>query len=340
MLVYGKEITEEQAKYILKSSTTNFIRSKKLEYQSNYDFVQGFERMFDENELSYNPEQLNSNGVEKAVAKILLDRNPRGAFYTAFVLQGSEVPLRLFEDVINQRGDILSQVAYVITLPCESIQTMLDNIAEYAIPYYNMAVILNSKTKGDFTNNFDNIYRNGTMAQLVYLAKYLEGMNIDEIRTQVLNSGDAKANYLFAYHINDTFNAMLKGSENYPTPNINLIYNSYKGLSDKTRQKFIAQHVNCIIKSGSPKFCYKLALNGIIDENPYINSDECYDTLEEIVLRSHSVKYLTKFALEVPGADRDAFVRKVSKIGTKEEIEFLEQSIAFSDFFNQTAKIK
>lgn len=336
MKIYNKEITEEQAKYLLKCRDTSFMRGPRLVYYPGYDIIKDFEKIFDDAQLDFNSEELNSHDVECAVLDIIRKRNSKACFYAAYLLQDSSFPTEIFENVINKNKDIFAQFAYLVTLPSASAQEMVDNIAEVGITYYNLALIANSKNECDFTNNINVIMEKGSPTQLVYMAKNCKNVDVDVVRELILDSCDEKANYLFAYNINNSFNKNRKGTENYPALEKNNIYEFYKNLKESTRQKLIAQHIKKVIYGQDAQYNFKLAVNGILEDNPYIDKDKAYRYIKYNIISSNSVKYLTKYALEVENSDKDEALNEVKRIGTNEEIEYLEHSIAFSDFFRQT----
>lgn len=334
MKIYDKEITKEQAICLLKCRNSYFLKLPRQKYYPNYNFVKNFEKIINELDITYNPEELNQEDLERAVLDIVRNHNTKGSFYAATLLQDSAFPTMIFEKVINDSNDFYSRLAYMSTLPCASAQAMADTLANCGIPYYNLALIVNSKNRYDWTENLKRIYEYGTAAQLTYLAKNVSGINIEKVRDFTLESGDAKANYLFAHSINNTFGEE-KGIEKVILMHKNRITDKYRPMKESTRNKLIAQHVRRIIDSESAEYNYKLTRGTILYGNPYIDKEKTLKTIYGIMLNSDDVEYITKYALFTKDVDQEKLLDRVSDIGTQEDVQYLEESIAFSNFFKQ-----
>jgi len=336
MKVYNTEITEEQAKYLLKCRKEKYIRGHKLYYYQGFDFVQEFEKLFDEQGYTYDPKELNSDGVERAICDIIRNGNPKASFYAASILRDSAFPISIFEKIVLQQDDYEAQVAYATTLPCATVQKMANKIAASNIPYYNLTLLLNCNAKFDKSQNIHTILKYGSVPQIVVMAKNVPNLRMERIRQIVLKSLDAKGHYLFAYNINDSLAKKLNDMVNYPARETNYIYNAYANHNDDSKLRMVKQHIDKILKSGDPKYSYKVARNGLLDNNPYIDAKQAYQIAEANVYNGEDVKYMNKYALEVPGADKYKFLEKVKEVGTPEDAEYLEQSLAFTDFLRQT----
>ena len=180
--VYNKLITEKQAKCLLKCKNAPLLRKHNLFFYPGINFENEFARLFDNSDLEYDSDQLNTYGLECAVLDIIRNKNPKACFYAASVLKKSELPTVLFEKIILESLDYESQIAYISCLPCDNIQKFADCIADSRIGYYNLALMLNVKRKYDKSKNIRALMNYGSASQAVFMAKFVKNIQIDNVR--------------------------------------------------------------------------------------------------------------------------------------------------------------
>lgn len=336
MKVFGKEITEEQAKYLLKISQVPYIKGHRMFFDWNSDFISQFEHLFDKQGYTYLEEELNTIDVEDAVYRILDMGNPKAAFYAAMVLRGSYLHNKYFENVIIRRKDYESQIAYLANFNTARAQEIANCIAESGMSHYNLTLLINCPNPGDISKNVDVILKNGTIRQKVFLAKYVKNMGIEEIRQEVLESKDPRANYLFAKYIANRF-ISINGNPNsaYPESEINYITDFYSQFKQSTRDIMIAQHRKVIRDTKNVEYCYKLALNDNIDVKTGRRMSDDFLEIEDIVLNSCDSDYIAKFAVQIKEANTEKHLERLEQLGDIEAVEYVEQSLAMRGFFDK-----
>ena len=334
MKVFGKEITTRQAEYLLKISKNKYIKGHGLFFSWDHNFLSPFEKLFDEQNYTYNERDLNSDGVERAVRNILKTGNPKAAFYAAAVLKDSKLRIEPYEEIIIEREDYEAQIAYLATYDTPRAQEIADCIADSGFAHYNLALIMNCPNVEDVSRNVDVVYRHGSTRELVNLAKYVKDVGMEEIRQKVLKKGDARANYLFANFIAKRY--ITKDGSPYcahPESEINEIYDFYSQFKPSTREVMIAEHRKVVKDSKDVKHCYKLALNDVFDEKTGKRVFNDFAELEDIVLNSYEAEYMVKFATKVKGADTAKHIERLEEIGEIDLAQELELSLATRNFF-------
>lgn len=344
MKVFGKEITEEQAKYLLKISQEKYIKDHNLFFNlKNNNFIEQFEQLFDKQNYTYNKNEMNTYDVEEAVYRIIDKGNPKAAYYAACVLDGSDINRRYFENIIVRNKDYEAQIAYLATFDTTESYKIADNIARSNIAHYNLTLLINCPKTKYLYRNIDVVLKRGSIRQRVALAKYVPyteeeiirpDIEVEEIRQDVLKSKDPRANYLFAKYISNSFNTNNTSSNSVTTKGrINYITDFYSQMKDTTRKLLIAEHRNIIKESKNIEYCFKLALNDSFHKKPGFYMTEDFFELEDIVLESYDIEHITKFAIEVFGASTDKHIQRLEELGDYESAKYVEQSLAFRDFF-------
>ncbi|MBR7090895.1 MAG: hypothetical protein IKC79_00400 [Clostridia bacterium] len=336
MKIFGKDITEQEAIYLLKIQQDYHIKGHNIIFYWDRDLVDSFTRIFDEQGYTYSPEDLTPEGVSRAVFEILAKENPKACFYAASILRGSNFPIKQFERVILEQCDYESQIAYLATFQTDRAQEFADSIADSGMSFYNLTMLINCPKVMDTSRNIDVVNKYGTIMQRLYMAKYVPGIDIEAFRQDVLASNRARPNYLFSKYITDRF--VTKGGNAHssnPEGKINYITDFYANFHPVAKKIMTVEHRQAVRDTRDVEYCFKLARN---DRPCYGIKNSLWDDtreIEQIVLDSEDPVYIAKFATEVKGADRQKCIQKLTELGETEHVEYVQMSLTIQDFFDK-----
>ena len=316
MIVYGKELTDKEARNLIKITKVNSWR----DFNIHFDHESDYNSKFDE-ALSTIPDddiEVTEQNVIDAITQITNSRIGKPNYYAAYIMQGSELSNVLFEYIVTNSKDYEVMLAYAIYIKGANLSVIGKILASEANTYYNLDFILRFPEINTSINK-KLLRRAGTPRQWLFMAKYVKNEDIDYLRQKILDNGDAEVNYHMACYIQRRY-IQTPVNREFPERYTNYIYDYYQqkyGQDKAMLQSLVDEHIQKVVESEDSKFCYKTAKN-VSTDNSHIKA------LEDVVLRACNVRYNIKFVLDVPLADVEAHRQVVYDNGTYEMMQLFD----------------